>query len=365
MRNKTLLAAIAAALLLSTTGTASASDPRLMNLVMPDATSIAGANVTNAKNTPFGQFVLTQMTASMNTELQAIVTATGFDPRQDVSEILAASSGSAANSAALLLALGNFQVSQITSAISAKSPQANIQQYGGATLVTLADAKGSYSLAFFGSNIAAAGDTASVKAAVDRSAGANSINAALAAQVQSLSTTNDVWAVTSNSAGAMLAGLISPPAARPASSATSGTPIAPAAASPLAGMTQMFNNITASSGGVQFGSTVQITGQAVTTDAASAKSMADVFTALVAIASMSGGQTTGGKNTQMAALAQLLQNLKVTASGATVNLAMNVPEAQLETLLNGLTAANAKSSTGAAARPVPGAPKAAITPAQQ
>lgn len=312
--------------------TAQAADPRLLNLVMPDATTLAGANVTNAEITPFGQFVLNSMTVSGNAQLQNFITTTGFDPRHDVSEILAASSGNAANPSGLVLAIGNFQVAQITAAITAKSPELTIQTYGSATLITgptpqtINGKTGTaFAIAFQGTNtpnIAIMGDVASVQAAIDRSAGANSINPALAAQVQALSTTEDLWAVTSQSAAAMLPGL----GAVGSPSSTGG-----AASNPFG---QMFNGIQSSSGGIKFGTTVAITGQAVTTDAATAKSIADVIQGLAAIASMAGAG--GQNNPQAASIVQILQGLTVAASGVNVNIALNIPETTLESIVNGL-----------------------------
>ncbi|MDQ1471264.1 MAG: hypothetical protein QOJ99_2744, partial [Bryobacterales bacterium] len=78
------------ALLLS--ASAFAADQQLLNLVMPDAQIMAGANVTTAKISPFGQYLLTQIGAN-DKGLQDFITKTGFDPRQDVTEILAASTG--------------------------------------------------------------------------------------------------------------------------------------------------------------------------------------------------------------------------------------------------------------------------------
>ena len=196
------------------------------------------------------------------------------------------------------------------------------------------------------------GDTPSVKAAVDRSSGANSINPSLAAQVQALSTTEDAWAVTNTPISTMLAGLTGPPAAGTAPA--TGT----APASPVSQFGQMFNSIQSWSGGVLFGSNVQITGQAITADAGSAKSIADVMTALVSIAAMSNGQTTGGTASAFSSLAQLLKGLTVTASGTTINLAMSVPETQLENVLNALKTPAAKPAVRPAA-----APKAWVAPA--
>ena len=318
-------------------GTAWGADPRLMNLVMPNAASLAGANVTNAQNTPFGQYVLSQMTGTMDTDLQSLATATGFDPRRDVTEVLAAAPAvtlGKTGGAGLLLALGNFNVSQISSAITTKEKGVTVATYGGATLITVG-AKESYSIAFLGSNIAALGDTASVKAAVDRSAGVNSIDPALLSQAHALSTTQDAWAVTTNPVSTLLAGLDG------SAAGTTGTPAAGAATSPFSQVAGMFSSIQSSSGGVKFGSTVLMTGQAITNDPAKAKSLADIVTALVSIVAMSGAQQTpaGAKTGDTAAFMQLLQGLKVTADGATINLALSIPEAQLEGILKEIKSA--------------------------
>jgi hypothetical protein len=304
-----------------------------MNLVMPDANTLAGVNVTNAEITPFGQYVLNQLTISANDDLQKFITATGFDPRRDVTEILAATSGSLDKQTGLVLALGNFNVDQLTAALTAKSSGVSTQDYGGAKLV-LGEMKDQHqdAVAFLGNSIAILGDTASVKAAIDRSSQANSINPALATQVHDLSLNNDAWAVTTNSITALLPGLAGAPGAA-----------APGGAAGLSQMAQMFKGIVGSNGGVKFGDTVTITGQAVTVDAQTAKSLADVVQAIASIAAMAGA----GNDPNVAALAQLMQGLKVTADGVNVNITLSVPEAQLEAVINQMK----KPRVAPAARP--------------
>src|SRR5579864_7272023 len=66
-----------------------AADPQLLNLVMPDAKMLAGVNVDQAKATPFGQYLLTQI-QMQDQHLQQMVALTGFDPTRDVHEVLLA-----------------------------------------------------------------------------------------------------------------------------------------------------------------------------------------------------------------------------------------------------------------------------------
>jgi hypothetical protein len=317
MRITSLTAGLALSALLC--AGANGADPRLLNLVMPDANTLAGVNVTNAEITPFGQFVLNELTLSANDELQKFIATTGFDPRHDVTEILAATSGSLANRAGLVLALGNFNVDQLTSAITNNESGASAQDYNGARLI-LGKTKDQHqeAVAFMGDTIAILGDTDSVKAAIDRSPHANSINPALAAQVQNLSLNQDAWAVTTNSISALLPGL-----------GQAAVPEAPGGPAGLSQMAQMFKGIVGSSGGVKFGDMVVITGQAVTADAQTAKSLADVVQALASIAAMA----SAGNDPNMAALGQVMQGLKVTADGVNVNLTLSVPEAQLEAIV--------------------------------
>ena len=68
---------------------ASAADPQLLKLVMPDAKVVSGIDVDHVKTTPFGQFFLSQFLA--DTGFKDLVNATGFDPRRDVREIVGAS----------------------------------------------------------------------------------------------------------------------------------------------------------------------------------------------------------------------------------------------------------------------------------
>ena len=72
---------------------AKAADSTLLNLVMPDAKVLAGVNVDQAKTTPMGLYVLAQIQAQNNAQLQELITLTGFDPTRDVHEVLVASNG--------------------------------------------------------------------------------------------------------------------------------------------------------------------------------------------------------------------------------------------------------------------------------
>src|SRR5215472_14038880 len=115
-----LLAAVAAPALVL----AQSNNIDLFSFVMQDAQLIAGVHVDAAKNSPFGQFVLSQMPAS-GVLLNTLETETGVDPRSDLTEVIAAWNG-APNSNAhwLVAARGN-----LTPSITAI--EANAQKNGG------------------------------------------------------------------------------------------------------------------------------------------------------------------------------------------------------------------------------------------
>ena len=52
------------ALLMVFSGALPAVDSQLLNLIMPDAKVLAGVNVATAKASPFGQYVLSQISAN-------------------------------------------------------------------------------------------------------------------------------------------------------------------------------------------------------------------------------------------------------------------------------------------------------------
>src|SRR5579863_2498616 len=286
-------------------GAAFGADPQLMNLVMPDAKVLAGANAISSVSSPLGQFMLAKIGGQIPPDF---VSATGFNPLRDVTEILAASVADPANPSGLLLARGNFPVDKISAALTASGSGANWQvtTYGGATLINTANpkVKTTFAVAFLGNSIAVAGDLASVKAAIDRSSGTNSIDPALAVTVSQLSANEDQWLVSSTSIASLL----------PANAAPSGTVTGPAAT-----LLPMLKSIQSFKAGVKLGDNVAFTAEVVTSDPQNAASLQAVVKLGIAL---------GGANVPA------LQALQVTTNGSAVDLSLSVPEAQIENLVN-------------------------------
>ena len=308
-------------------GAAFAADPQLMNLVMPDAKILAGLNATSSVLSPLGQFILSKVTQSGQFP-QDLITATGFNPFQDVSEVLAATAADPSSPGGLVLARGTFPVDKITASLTGNTTagSANWQMttYGGATLLSTTDSKDkvAHAIAFIGNSIAVAGDAPSVKAAVDRSSKSNSIDPALAVAVNRLSTSEDQWLVSSVSIGSLFA------ANTPASPATS-----PSTPTPLATVLPILKSIQSFSGGVKLGENVVVTGQAIANSPENAAALNAVIKLGVTL-----GASLTTKNQQLTAAVQLLQALQVTTNGSTVDLSLSVPEARIESLVNSVPA---------------------------
>src|SRR5690242_112395 len=125
-----------------------AVDPVLLNLVMPDAKILSGIQVDQSIASPFGQYVLTQMQAG-DAGFQKFILSTGFDPRRDLHEVLAAtnSDGSSTTVTAIVLCRGVFVPSQILAAATQQG--GSITQYKGFNIIADPDAKSPTAIVFF------------------------------------------------------------------------------------------------------------------------------------------------------------------------------------------------------------------------
>ena len=293
-----------ATLLVVSCGTLPAVDPRLLNLVMPDAKVLAGVNVTQIKASPFGQYLLSQIQSQSG--LDQLATLTGFDPRQDINELLAASDAAASGQqGGLALATGTFNVATITAFVAAQN-KAVTETYGGVTI--LEDPKQTHGIAFLSGSLAVAGDVADVKAAIDRQTTPTPLPAAVIVQVNALSSAEDVWVLST----------VPPSSLHP----PSNTPAIPGLGTGAQGA---LSNIQQASAGVKFGANVALTIQAQADNAQDATTIVGVLQLLVNMAQLQAQQN--------ASIAALAQSLAVTSAGTTVTISASLPEAQFQQLL--------------------------------
>lgn len=178
-------------------GLQAAANPQLLNLVMPDAVAISGLQVQDAANSAFGQQLVLKMSSMQG--LDKLSELTGFDPRTDLTEIVAASAG---KQSGLLVVEGSFQPSQIENL--AKLGNATITSYKGIDIVTAPAGQQSTettehpqpSFAFLSASVVVAGTPADVQAAIDRWIANTPGTSPLLAKIATVSQNNQAWAVS-------------------------------------------------------------------------------------------------------------------------------------------------------------------------
>jgi hypothetical protein len=287
-----------------------AVDPTLLRLVMPDAKVVAGLQVEHAKNSLFGQFVLSHMQLD-DSGFKKFVTDTGFDPRRDVTEIVIASNWdqAAPESRWLVMARGVFDTAKIARVASGNGSQtANFQGVDVFTYITESKPPSTNAIAFFDSSSAVMGDLSSVKAAIARKQTGAQASGKLASKVREVSGKNDFWFVTlvpvSEFAGAMPDPTIS--------SALEG---------------DLLQAVSEASGGIRFGDNVTISGQAVTRSDKDAAALVDVFRFVANLLQMN-----REKDATVNQLAGTLGGLDLKTAGNVMTMSLAIPEKQLEQL---------------------------------
>jgi hypothetical protein len=278
---------------------APAADSQLLGLVMPDAKMLAGVNVDQAKASPFGLYVLTQM-QSNNTDLQQLIALTGFDPTKDVHEVLAATNGTPGSKSplGLVLARGNFNPATITALATSKGALTEV--HGGVTIIE--DSSKAAGIAFLNNTLVMAGDLANVKAAIDRPGNGQTLPAAVSVLANQWSAAQDAWVITT----------VAPAALVPA-----GT---------LGGNAGgLFQQVQQAAAGVKFGNSVVATAAVTVDTVANATQMANALQFLANMAQMQ-----SQSNPQLTSLAK---GLLVGAQGSVVNITLTMPEAQFQELL--------------------------------
>ncbi len=300
-----LIAAAAPALTL-------AASNSLLNLLMPDAKVIAGVEVRQAKGSPFGAYVLTHMQPSDKGYLD-FVAQTGFDPTRDVDQILMAANGAQTGPMHwLVVAHGRFNGPKAESAAAANGGV--VTPYHGIGIITQKVADDATftgtAVAIFDSTTAAMGDLENVKAAIDRGKSATAAAPALAAKIAQVKGSNDFWFTTlvplSEFAGAMPNSGVS--------SAMRGNVV---------------TAIQQASGGLKFGSTVQLFAEALTRSEKDAQALVDVVKFLASMI-----QTNRDSDTTAAQVSTLLDNLKTSTNGSIMTMNLAIPESTLENMLS-------------------------------
>ncbi len=304
---------------------AQSSNIDLFSFVMADAQLVAGVHVDSAKNSPFGQYVLSQIPMGEK-YLQGFVTETGIDPRSDITEVVAAWNGAPnANGQWVIGAHGAFSTSLETLEVNALKNGATITRLAGVDLLTMGQAgmnspDANVCIALFTDGLTdVIGDCTSVQAAIQFGASSSGPESGVAMKGRQLRAQQDIW-FASVVPVSEFSGLL------PAGSASSGSPLSGVLKSKLLLAIQEI------SGGVKFPSAAQGSGAefsaALLLDSPQdATSLLNVLNFVVGLLQMNTSNIPAGGS-----ILALLGNLQASVSGSTLNVDLNVPESTLEQL---------------------------------
>jgi hypothetical protein len=252
------------AAILAAFASAATVNQSLLNLVMPDSTILSGAQVDQMTASPFGQYILSQFQPTSGGFLQ-FVGATGFDPRYNLQYILAATSVESAGNQSLILGVGSFVPSKITTAATAQG--ATVSQYNGVTILTGQGKNASGpqpALAFLDNQTIAVGALPVVQGAIDRKNSGAVFSGALATQATSVAGAYQAWFATATPLSDFLNGKVGN----------------------LGNLSSnnLFQSIQQSSGGVNLNSSgVTVTADLVTASPQNAQSVVDVLQFLLSM----------------------------------------------------------------------------------
>ena len=282
---------------------ASAADPQLLKLLMPDAKVVSGFDVDRVKATPFGQFFLSQLPSDSG--FNEMVALSGFDPRRDIHEVLMASPGDAQKKSGLLVVRGTFDTARIATLIQSSGQP--VELYKGIGI--FGTAKGgpggvSQGAAFLDTSIAVMGDLDSVRGVIDRRNGGGGPGAELTNRIVRTSANQDAWVVSLAPVSAF-------------------APAMPDRNIGAALQGDLIKAIEQSSGGVRFGSVIEINGELTARTSQDASSLADVLKFFMSMAQANAP----------AGPAAIIKNLTVSAEANAVKLSVAISEIELESLI--------------------------------
>jgi hypothetical protein len=294
-------------------------DNGLLAMLPAGSKVVVGVDVTHARDSQFGQFMLTKIQAD-DPQLQQMIQETGFDPRRDLESILVGISGvgkAGAASSFVVLARGTFDIAHIREASMAKGATAQTYQ-GVELLVRSQDPKNQTGFAFPSAGTAVMGSLEIVKQVIARRGSPVSLDPQLKSQINGVGSANDVWYVS------LVGGdVFADHAAKgPADGMHDGNGV-----QDMLAQGQVLQGIVQSSGGLKFGSMIEATLDAVTRSEKDAQSLTDVIRFFASMV-----QTQRQNDPRAKILADALDAMTLQNTGTAVHVAVSFPEETMQQL---------------------------------
>lgn len=274
----------------------------LLDLVPPGASMVAGINIEQARNSPFGQYLLNKMQEDEKSFAE-LIEKTGFDPRRDWTEAVAA--GYDGRNNGLVIVRGTFNPAKIASVMEKEGGKAltidglqfylNKEETEGFTLTN--------------GTLAFAGKVTKIREALARRSGAAaSFDAATQARMRQLSATYDAWMFT-NIPQESLTGKFP---SKEVNQGINGDAV---------------RSIRQAAGGIKFGTTVTIAGEALTRSDKDATALGDIVRFLAGMVQVNRDKP-GAES-----VASMLDSMQLKSEGNTLKLQLSIPSADLERMI--------------------------------
>jgi hypothetical protein len=287
-----------------------AVDPALLALMPANASLLFGVQVHNVLASPFGRFLLTQLPA--NNGMVQLAASTGFDYRNDLTEIVGATVLPDGTKANVVFARGNFQVKKFLALATATG--STITGYKAAQIVSLPNSDNT-SVGFLDATTVVIGSMAGVQAAADRYVAHSQFAGPLAAKATAVSASGDAWIAT----------------------VTPADQFVKASATPMPGM---FKPVLETAASVQFNNTGAVAAGELTT--ASGVQAQGLLAILKFVAQMAAAATKSDANS--AQTSALLSAAQFAVNGTTLSVTLPIPEQTLEQMYSERPKATNKAS---------------------
>lgn len=295
-------------------------DSGLLSLVPASAKIVAGFDVTNSRNSTFGQYLLAKSQAE-DPHLQKLMQETGFDPRRDLQSLLFESGeplASRRQSSFAILARGTFDEQRIQAHALAEG--ATARSYQGVQMMVNESKGDQTALAFLDTGVAVLADVATLQQIIQNRATPSVLDPALQSKINPMGGNNDIWFATLAS-GDFLAKRFH------ADSQGDTGDHGHAHAQSMPDQAKILQSMVQSSGGIRLGSSMQLTFDAVADSSQDATSLADVIHFLASMVQM---QRQSDPRADL--MASSLDSMTVQTAGNEVHFAMSIPEKSLEQL---------------------------------
>jgi hypothetical protein len=279
-------------------------DSGLLSLVPSGAKIVASVDVTHARNSEFGQYLLSKM-QSEDAHFQEMIDQTGFDPRRDLQDIVfeTGDPGATGKGSFAILARGNFDAAKIQALATSKG--ASVVSFSGVDMLVESKKQGQQTaIAFPEVGVAVMADLSTMKQIITNLSSPAVMDADLKSKINVIGNTNDAWFV-SLVGGSFLADH----------------------AGPAGQQAKALQGVLQSSGGVKLGAMIDTTFDATTRSAQDATALSDVIRFLASMVQMQ-----RQNDARAEVLASALDGMTLQTTGATVHVAVTMAEKSLEQL---------------------------------